>query len=455
MRRIKAVYPTQVKAVGTTEEGVFEAIVSVFGNVDRVGDRVVKGAFAKTISNWQTKAAKGRFLPIYYSHQYDSPAMLLGKTLDMQERDEGLWVKGQLFMRKPAAQDVYEGFKEGVLDQFSFAYDVLDERRAKDGANELLDIVLHEVGPTPLGVNDTTHLVGVKSAIASHSTETSDAAWDGPQMWKNCMTDAAALKGACAWTDPDGDPETKAAYRFIHHFVDGEGKVGAASTKACSTGIGVLNGGRGGTTIPDDDRKGVYNHLAKHMRDAGMEPPELKADADVLKKSTDLEGSFEDTIEELDDAVRRWVASKYPGDDQVFSYIVASYPDSVIACVCDYGAGEETHYRFPYAVDNDETSETFDQVVLGEATQVDLETTVVPKAATMRAKAGRVLSAKNESDIKQAVTLLQGVLSQLDAGDGKHDEATDKTEEPYGVKAEDPDLVSELLAARLRAIASI
>ena len=42
-------------------------------------------------------------------------------------------------------------------------------------------------------------------------------------------------------------------------------------------GIGVLNGGRGGTTIPDADRQGVWNHLAKHLRDADLTPPELKS----------------------------------------------------------------------------------------------------------------------------------------------------------------------------------
>ncbi|GIV81717.1 MAG: hypothetical protein KatS3mg051_1071 [Anaerolineae bacterium] len=44
--------------------------------------------------------------------------------------------------------------------------------------------------------------------------------------------------------------------------------------QACRTGIAVLNGARGGTTIPESDRRGVYEHLARHLRDAGLEPPE-------------------------------------------------------------------------------------------------------------------------------------------------------------------------------------
>lgn len=162
-RHVKALYPAAVKAIGDPEQGQFEAVVSIFGNVDRIGDRVVKGAFSKSIGNWQTKAASGKYLPIYYSHQYGDPAFLLGKGLEMSETDEGLVVRGQLFMGKQAARDVYEGFKEGVLDQFSFAYDVVRESKASDGANELLELEIIEAGPTPIGMNSLTRLLEVKA----------------------------------------------------------------------------------------------------------------------------------------------------------------------------------------------------------------------------------------------------------------------------------------------------
>ena len=53
-------------------------------------------------------------------------------------------------------------------------------------------------------------------------------------------------------------------------------RVGPANVKACISGIGILNGGRGGADIPAADREGVYRHLAMHLRDAGREPPELE-----------------------------------------------------------------------------------------------------------------------------------------------------------------------------------
>lgn len=87
---------------------------------------------------------------------------------------------------------------------------------------------------------------------------------------------AKVLRQAYAWVDPDGEPDVKQSYKFIHHEVGARGEVGPANVKACTSGIGVLNGGRGGAKVPVSDRKGIYNHLARHLRDAGEEPAPLK-----------------------------------------------------------------------------------------------------------------------------------------------------------------------------------
>ena len=119
----------------------------------------------------------------------------------------------------------------------------------------------------------------IAAAVGSHSTATSKDPWDGPAAEKALPSPMPVAKARAfyAWIDDskivDGQI-TKDAGRFGHHNVSG-GTPGAANIKACQTGIGVLNGGRGGTTIPQADVQGVYNHLAKHLRDAGLEPPPL------------------------------------------------------------------------------------------------------------------------------------------------------------------------------------
>jgi len=117
-------------------------------------------------------------------------------------------------------------------------------------------------------------------AFKGHTTGTTDTAWDGPaQKTKVRSDEKRAYYGKIfAWYDPDADEGNKSDYKFIHHQVAENGDPGDANTNGCSAGIGVLNGGRGGTKIPEADRQGVYDHLAKHIRDAGKEPPDLTAD---------------------------------------------------------------------------------------------------------------------------------------------------------------------------------
>lgn len=124
-------------------------------------------------------------------------------------------------------------------------------------------------------------------AIAPHETPTSEESWDAAANVARLRSgeDAGYYGRMYAWRDPDGDATTKAAYKFPHHHVDGDGNPGAAVLIACSAGIAALNGGRGGAAIPDADRRGVYRHLAKHLRDGDREPPPLQDRADGEARS--------------------------------------------------------------------------------------------------------------------------------------------------------------------------
>jgi len=327
--------PVSIKAAGTnegTDDGVFEAIVATY-DVDDVGDKIVPGAFAETLERWK---ASGSPIPVLWSHMSMDPEYHIGVVEDAEERDEGLWVRARIDLDddSPKAKKVYRLLKGRRVTQFSFAYDIEQggyvEEKNDDGDDEaayfeLRKLRLYEVGPTLVGANQNTDLLDVKSAsgrdirvsidtadradqliirravekafdmphrksaISPHSTATDDAAWDGPANEKNLPDDAgqATLKAAFAWADPDGDPEAKASYKFIHHFVGSDGKVGAASTKACTTGIAVLNGGRTGTTIPDADRQGVYDHLRMHLVDSGVDEDDIPELAKSGDRGTD------------------------------------------------------------------------------------------------------------------------------------------------------------------------
>lgn len=161
------------------DSGVFEAIVSVFNNRDLGNDIVRPGAFKSSLEHWTTS---GDNIPVYWSHRMDDPMMNIGQVIDAEELTGGSkaipewansWVKehGGLYVKATlddfgVGQHVAHLLKTRRVKQFSFSYDVINELPpSKSGEpNELLDLWLHEIGPTPLGMNPLTELISAKNA---------------------------------------------------------------------------------------------------------------------------------------------------------------------------------------------------------------------------------------------------------------------------------------------------
>jgi hypothetical protein len=120
------------------------------------------------------------------------------------------------------------------------------------------------------------------TAVATHNTATSDSPWDAGANEKPLVSPMTVdqAKRAYAWYDQsavqDGELP-KSAAKFLHHEVGADGTPGAANLAACSAAIGALHGARGGASIPAADRRGVYDHVAAHLRAAGMEPEPFRS----------------------------------------------------------------------------------------------------------------------------------------------------------------------------------
>lgn len=142
------------------EQGIFEAIVAVFNNVDRINDKIIPGAFLRSLAAWK---AKGRPIPVIFAHEWDNLDAHIGQVLEAKEVEEGLYVKGQLEMDEPFAKRVWKKMQQGVLAEFSFAYDTVKEAIV-DGVRELREVDLLEVGPCLVGMNPETRLIGVKES---------------------------------------------------------------------------------------------------------------------------------------------------------------------------------------------------------------------------------------------------------------------------------------------------
>lgn len=149
--------------------GIFEGYASVFGNVDSYGDKVIKGAFSKSLA--KSFPDDGAGIPCYWSHRMDDPEFILGKTLSAVEDDHGLKVRVSLDLDNPKAAAAYRALKAGAVNQMSFAYEVVDSHFVPEegvkfgGVNELRELNIFEVSVVQIGANTATSIDMVKSAM--------------------------------------------------------------------------------------------------------------------------------------------------------------------------------------------------------------------------------------------------------------------------------------------------
>jgi HK97 family phage prohead protease len=155
-------------------EGEFIGYASVFGNKDSYGDIVEPGAFDDTLAEW---AAKNDPIPVLWGHNMSDPDYNIGHVITPSVDEKGLKVHVKLDIDDPLpgskAPQAHRLLKGGRVSQMSFAYDVLDggyaERTDTAGGEKesyyaLRKLHLYEVSVVPIGANQETEILGVKSA---------------------------------------------------------------------------------------------------------------------------------------------------------------------------------------------------------------------------------------------------------------------------------------------------
>lgn len=154
-------------------EGEFIAYASVFGNKDSYGDVVQPGAFADTLKAWAAKAIP---IPLLWGHNTADPDFNLGEIVEAAEDFHGLKVHGRLDLESPKSAQVYRLLKSGRVSQMSFAYSIVEGewvepvgegKTYKDAYYSLKVLDLFEVSIVPIGANQETEILAVKSAAAS------------------------------------------------------------------------------------------------------------------------------------------------------------------------------------------------------------------------------------------------------------------------------------------------
>ncbi|MCP4597788.1 MAG: HK97 family phage prohead protease [Neptuniibacter sp.] len=156
--------PLKIKSVN--DAGEFEGYGSVFGVKDSYSDIVIKGAFSKSLSEWEEKE---RLPALLWQHKISEP---IGIYTEMKEDENGLYVKGRLLIDDdPLAKRAHAHMKVGSLGGLSIGYVLNDyEYDSEKDAFILKDIDLWEVSLVTFPANDEARISDVKNALEQGET---------------------------------------------------------------------------------------------------------------------------------------------------------------------------------------------------------------------------------------------------------------------------------------------
>ena len=142
----------------------------------------------------------------------------------------------------------------------------------------------------------------LRGAVLAHATPiNTEMSWDGGKAratiakWassddsgdKEKMNWSKYSKGF-AWFD-EASADNFSAYKLPHHVIEDEKLVGV--WRGVTSAMAELLGAGAGSDLPDEDKRMVYDHLAKHYKDNDTEPPEYKEYEEAELKAIE-EGTY-------------------------------------------------------------------------------------------------------------------------------------------------------------------
>jgi len=120
---METIYSTfTTKSFTEREEGTFEGYAATYGNIDRMGHIIKKGAFTESLEK------SGGNLKLFWNHMhYGSVDNFIG-TVKAEEDNKGVRVKAKFFLDKQTAKEVYHHVKRGEIDSMSIGFNVSDSK---------------------------------------------------------------------------------------------------------------------------------------------------------------------------------------------------------------------------------------------------------------------------------------------------------------------------------------
>lgn len=281
----------EVKSVDESE-GTITGYLSTFGNVDLGNDRVLPGAFKKTIAEAYSRKKTGRkfLMPLLWMHDPEQP---IGGFTDASEDAQGLLCTAQLDIsvnsagipNNPIATRIFSGFKMGYIDELSIGYIAIQKSYDKQGIRDLKECALIEGSSVTMNFAMNPDALVPASGVKAMQTKGASGKTSWPLADRATKWDAGqATKDIEAWANGDWNkvaqcffwiaesPPTKLDDCKLPFVANVGGKMQAIPQGVISC-AGVLQGAMGGVDIPSDDMDTVKTKVASYYKKMDMTPP--------------------------------------------------------------------------------------------------------------------------------------------------------------------------------------
>lgn len=303
---MKKILHTTAHVVKQVSDGIIEAVVGSSNVLDRQGEIIDQ-------EGWDLKNFTKNPV-ILWGHNVRADRPPIGKALrvwkDGENKGKKLMFKVQFDLQDSFAAEIYRKVKDGFVNTVSVGFMPMEREDNKYTKAELLElsfvpvpanpeaiVVMREMGIEPVELKDLYKTDGTddqsqdqqsshtsakisKNVIAyeKHGVVPESENWDGQREIAKSSVDE--LKIISAWHDHE-KVDAKGSYKLAHHRQSDK----KAVFRGVASAMGLLMGARGGTDIPEADRKGVYDHLAEHYKEFSKTAPDFKfVQEQVLKQ---------------------------------------------------------------------------------------------------------------------------------------------------------------------------
>lgn len=146
-------------------QGIVSGYFSAFGNVDYHNDRILPGAYRKSIQERGPQPNRESKIHHLLEHNTGEP---IGKLLELGEDNVGLYFVSQI-SKAGKGPDVLIRYQEGIYKEHSVGIYIDKNKAPRDskGVREVREALLIEGSTVLMGANDQTPVTSIKSQFAN------------------------------------------------------------------------------------------------------------------------------------------------------------------------------------------------------------------------------------------------------------------------------------------------